>query len=605
MVRLFLGFFIGFFSVLQAEHFEWFDSLTPKAQRAQEIMKEFEPVVDQALVDFKVPGMAVGLVVDGELVYAKGFGYRDFDAKLPVTNETLFAIGSCTKAFTSFLVGNCVDEGLLNWDTPLIETIPELHLWDYDATYHLTFRDILTHRSGLPRHDFLWYNAKIDQKTLLKKLKYLDPVCHIKQRYIYNNLMYWLAGVGVEKLLGKRWEELVLEKILKPLNMNKTNFSVAESQQFHDCAVPYLEKNNQLHKVPFRDFSLVGPSASMNSNVEDLSQWLKMLLNRGSYKNRQLIQSATLEEILLPQVITTGTPEAQDTTFSAYGIGWSIHSYRGHYFISHDGISDGFTSVVGFLPRENIGIIVMVNKNLTALPRFVSLQMLDRILNLPTIDWIRQGLEGLQKTKIADLEKKGKEDPTRKLGTMPSHAIEDFVGEYEHPGYGTLLVDLFEGKLRVLFNEIPYILDHWHYDVFAITEEPETGIISLEGTKFTFRSDVNGEISEVAFPFEPSVKDIVFRRKPDLARSSVEYLRRFTGNYEIYGYTVDVSIQGGVLCAIIPGQPVYQLIPNGENEFRVKSKTSYLVRFVLNGNGAVEEVLLMQPYGTFSAKPRK
>jgi hypothetical protein len=330
-----------------------------------------------------------------------------------------------------------------------------------------------------------------------------------------------------------------------------------------------------------------------------------MLLKHGSYKNKQLIQSATLQEMLVPQVITTGAAEAQDTTFSAYGIGWCIASYRGRYFISHDGINDGFTSVVGFLPHDDIGIVILANKNLTALPRYVSLQMLDRILGLQMIDWIKQGLDGVEKTKEAEREKIGKEDPMRKIGTRPSHMLEEFAGEYEHPGYGNLVIDLFKGKLRATFNDIPYILEHWHYDVFSVVEEPETPIVSLEGMKFTFRSDVNGEISEVAFPFEPSVKDIVFQRKQNGSHAAIPYLRKFVGLYEIYGYTVDVQVRSGVLCALIPGQPVFELIPNGENEFRVKSKTGYNARFVFDSEAGVSEVLLMQPYGTFSAKPKK
>lgn len=584
---------------------DWFPSLSPKAQKVQELLKEFDPMIDLALIDFQVPGMAIGVVVDGELVYSKGFGHRDVEQELPVTTDTLFPIGSCTKAFTSFLTGIFVDEGAIQWDSPLVDAIGELHLWDYDSTHHLSFRDVLTHRSGLPRHDFLWYNAKFDRDSLLKRLRYLEPMTRIRQKYLYNNLMYLLAGIGLERMSEKKWEDLIAEKILDPLEMKNTNFTISEMQLSNDYSVGYVEKHNRLQKMPFRDISLVGPAGSMNSNIEDLVCWVKMLLNHGEYNGKRLIQQATLQEMLVPQVITTGTSEAQDTHFSAYGIGWGITSYRGRYFISHDGINDGFTSVVGFLPNENVGIVILSNKNLTALPRYISLQMIDRILGLPFIDWIQQGLDGVQKSKASAQERQGKNDPTRKIGAQPTHSLEDYVGEYEHPAYGSLMIDLIDGKLRVLYNDIPYILEHWHYDVFRIAEEPEIPIVSLEGTKFTFRLDVHGEISEVAFPFEPSVKDIVFQRKQDQGHVSLHYLRKFIGVYEIYGYTIDVTVRGGVLCAMIPGQPIYELIPHEENEFRVKSKTGYNVRFVLNEAGTVAEVLLMQPYGTFSAKPKK
>ena len=605
MFKLLLVFALVCTSGLKADLFDWFHSLSPKAQRAQEIMKELEPTVELALQDYQTPGMAIGLVVDGELVYAKGFGFRDVEKKLPITTETLFAIGSCTKAFTAFVVGTCVENGELGWDTPLIDTIPELHLWNYDTTHHLTYRDVLTHRSGMPRHEFLWYNAKMSREDLVKKLKNLEPCCNMRQRYIYNNLMYSVVGLGLEKITGQSWENLVSEKILKPLGMKRTNFTIEATEKSHDYALPYAEKAGRLRCMAMRDLTAVGPAASINSNIEDLAQWVKMHLAKGTFNDRVLIQPSTLQEIMIPQVITSGTPEAEDTAFSAYGIGWHISSYRDRYFISHDGISDGFTSVVGILPRENIGIIVLVNKNLTVLPRFVSLQAIDRILELPFIDWLKEGLDGIKKTRSAELEKNRKDDPTRKIGTHPSHPLSDYVGEYVNAAYGSLTIDLCGDKLRVRYNDIPYILDHWHYDVFAIDEEPEPFIVSIEGSKFTFHNNVNGDISEVTFPFEPSVKEIVFKRKANSAHASLQYLRKFTGIYEIYGYTVDVTIRNGVLSAIIPGQPVYELVPSSENEFNVKSKTGFNVRFVLDEEGKVVEVLLMQPYGTFSAKPKR
>ena len=273
-VSLFL--FLVCFGCLRAEFLDWVHTPGVKAQRAQEVMRSFEPIIERALKEYRVPGIAIGLIIDGELVYAQGFGYRDVEKTSPITIETLFPIGSCTKAFTSFVVGTYVDEGVVYWDTPLVDVLPELHLWDDDATRHLSFRDALTHRSGLPRHDFLWYNSKMDREHLLQKLKHLEPVCRIKQRYVYNNLMYLAAGMALERVTHRKWEDLVTEKILQPLEMTNTNFSIVEMQKTHDFAFPYIEKGDQLRKMPFRDISLVGPAGSMNSNVEDLSHWIKM-----------------------------------------------------------------------------------------------------------------------------------------------------------------------------------------------------------------------------------------------------------------------------------------------------------------------------------------
>ncbi|MBI3508593.1 MAG: serine hydrolase [Chlamydiia bacterium] len=604
MARLWLIFFLSIYTTVQAGLFDWFHSLSPKGKRAQAVLTEFEPKVEEALKEYQVPGLAIGVIVDHELVYAKGFGYRDLEKKLPMTTETLFGVGSCTKAFTAFLAGMFVDEGKLSRDTPVFTVLHDLRLWNYDVTYHLTFRDVLTHRSGLPRHDFLWYNANMERNELLKKLQYLEPACHLRQRYLYNNLMYVTAGIALEKIGNQSWEDLVTAKILKPLGMQATNFSIEKMKQSRDHAIPYIEKGKKIEPMTIRDFSIIGPAGSMNSNIEDLALWLRLHLNEGILNNQKFLQSSTLQEMLIPQVITGGTPEVQDISFYSYGIGWNISSYRGRYLVSHDGGVDGYTSVVAFFPRENVGIVILANKNLSVLPRFLSFQVQDLVLELSAMDWLKEGLESLKKTRDLADSTPGAAEPMRKTGTQPSHSLSDFVGKYEHPGYGVLSIDLENGKLKATLNDFSYLLEHWHYDVFVIAEDVQQKLISLAGTKCSFHTNISGDIAEVAIPFESNVKEIVFHKKQEPALQTLAYLRQFTGQYEIYGYTVDIHIRNGTLHAAIPGQPLYELVPTAENEFSVKAKTGYNVRFVLDSNGLVSEVLLMQPYGTFSAKPK-
>jgi CubicO group peptidase (beta-lactamase class C family) len=603
MHRFFLLFFLAVCTQVSA--LDWFNSMSSKALQAQTLLEGFDEVVEDALKEYQVPGLAIGVVVDGQVIYAKGFGFRDVDAKTPVTPETLFAIGSCTKAFTTFTAGCLVDEGVIAWDQLMIDVLPEFRLWDQYATQNLTIRDLLTHRSGLPRHDFMWYNSKISRAELMKRIRYLKPSFDIRERYQYNNLMYFSVGYAMEQVTGKTWEELVANKILKPLGMNDTNFSIEDIQKSKNFAWPYIEKNDVLKKLPFRDFSVVGPAGSMNSCVHDLTRWLEVNLNGGTYNGKSLISPSTLQEMHAPQVVVPGAPESKETLLYAYGIGWSILSYRGQYYVSHDGGLDGFTSVVGFLPNEGIGVVVLANKNLTSLPRYVSFEILDRILQLPKLDWLKDGLEGLRRNKETKKESQAREDMTRKKGTSPSHSLEEYVGEYDHPGYGKINIQLADGKLQVVYNDIASYLEHWHYDIFVLAEETQDLFVSLEGTKFIFHNNLNGDIDALDIPFEPNAKDIHFTRRPEEKLSTLNYLSRFVGSYEIYGYTVDILIRDQTLCALIPSQPIYELVPNGENEFTVKSMTGYNVRFVLDELGQVEEILLIQPYGTFSAKPKK
>lgn len=585
---------------LQASLFDWFNPLSEKAKRAQTIMEGFDEVIEKALQDYQIPGVAVGVIVDGHIVYSKGFGYRDVEKKYPVTSNTLFAIGSCTKAFTSFAVATLINEGLLHWDDRIIDIAPDFRLHDPYATQNLTMRDLLTHRSGLPRHDFMWYNSKLSKEEIIRKLRYLEPSCNFRERYQYNNLMYLAAGYAIEQLTHKSWETLVQERILNPLDMKHTNFSVQEMQKSSDFAFPYIEKNGGLEKMNFRDISLIGPAGSMNSNLRDLSQWVQMQLNGGVHKNTLQINPSLLQEMHTPQVIVTGAPETKESLLYAYGMGWGIASYRGQYFLSHDGVSDGFTSTIGLIPAHKTGIIILSNRNLSAFPRILSVQIVDALLELPFIDWMKEGLEGIQKTQLGNGE-----DPLRKKETTPSHPLKDFTGSFEHPGYGTVNISLDKGKLYLYFNGILSELEHWHYDVFAIRKENQHTFFSREGSKITFRSDLNGDIHEVLIPFEPTVSDILFKRKKEETHSSAAYLQKFTGLYEIYGYTVEVAIRNHALCAIIPGQPLYELVPGAENEFTVKSMTGYNLRFVFSPNDRVEEVLFVQPYGAFSAKPKR
>lgn len=599
--------FFFFVSVVQlhASLFDWFSHpLSSKAKRAQAALDGFDAIAEQALIDYRVPGVAIGVVVDGTLIYAKGFGWRDLEKKLPVTPDTLFAIGSCTKAFTAFGIGLFVDAGFLHWDQSIIDVIPEFRLFDQYATQNLTFRDLLTHRSGLPRHDLMWYNSKLSRKEVMGRLRYLEPTSDLRTRYQYNNLMYLVAGYALEQLTGKPWEELTREKILKPLDMHRTNFSVAEMQKESDFAFPYIEKGGVFKKMAFRDVSPIGPAGSINSSVSELAHWVQMHLSGGFFAERSLISPATLQEIHSAQVIVPGAPETKESLLCAYGLGWGISSYRGLNLVSHDGGIDGFTSVVGLLPQHGVGVIILANRNLTSLPRFLSLQAIDLVLELPFIDWLKEGLDGIKKSKEVAKTKKVNEDLSKKAGTQPSHPLEEFIGLYEHPGYGVVTIEYADGKLRAVHNGLICKLDHWHYDIFMISEEMQDLLLPREGMKLAFHANLKGEIDELRAPFEPNTSDIIFKKKGETALSTLDYLRQFTGFYEIYGYTVEIALRDHTLHAIIPGQPLYELVPTAENEFTVKSLAGYSVRFLLDDQGMVEEVLLIQPYGAWSAKPK-
>ena len=373
-----------------------------------------------------------------------------------------------------------------------------------------------------------------------------------------------------------------------------------------DVALPYIEKQDKLTKMQFRDFSVIGPAGSMNSNVNDLLRWVQIQLSGGSFEKMALLSPTTLQEIHRQQIAISNAIELEECLLNAYGIGWKICSYRGQYFLSHDGGLDGFTSVISLLPKYRIGIVILANRNLSALPCLLSLQAIDRVLELPPIDWLQKGIDAMMKGKVSLEENKKQEDVSRKKGTHPSHPLTDFIGKYHHSGYGTLSVECVGGRLKATLHGLSSWLDHWHYDVFVMSEEMQDVYFSRAGTKVSFRTNLRGNIDEIVIPLEATASDIVFTRACDETRSSLDDLRRFTGFYEIYGLTVEVTIRNQALCAIIPGQPVYQLLPtSAENEFTVKTMAGYSVRFILDPHGKVEELLLVQPYGASTAKPKR
>ncbi len=581
-------------------------NLSSKAERALAVLEGFDEIVLNGMKEFDIPGLAIGIVADGQIIYSKGFGVRDKEKQLPAQTDTLFPIGSCTKAFTAFAIGSLIEEGLLEWDQRMIDILPEFRLWDQYATQNLTVRDLLSHRAGLPRHDFIWYSSSISSQDILSRLRYLEPVFDIRERFNYNNLMYVALGAAIDRLTNSSWQDVVRDRILRPLGMTQTGFSVDEMQKFPNLAIPYLSRGDEMKKIDYRDISPVGPAGSMYSNIDEMCRWVQLQIDCGIWEDQPLIGYGTLKEMHAPQIVISGYPESKEARVSAYGLGWCVQTYRGVYNVSHDGGVDGFTSLVSILPQEDIGIVILCNKNLTPLPRILNMHAFDRLLELPQVDWLEEGIDGIAKNREAFQETKLTEDLTRKKGTVPSHSLEEFAGCYEHPGYGHIDLVLEDDMLSAKFNDLVYHLGHWHYDTFSVESISQELIVPREGLKFSFSSNVNGEIDMLSIPFESSAPDIVFKRKPLERHESLSYLRQFLGTYELYGYSVDIILKNNKLFSVIPGQPLYELTSTGENEFSIKSHAGYLVRFVMNPVGSVDEVLLVQPYGVvFSAKPKK
>jgi CubicO group peptidase (beta-lactamase class C family) len=567
----------------------------------------FDAFVEQTMKEWDVPGAAVAIVRDGKVVLAKGYGWRDVENKQPVTPRTLFAIGSITKSFTVAALASLVDAGKVEWDKPVREYLPDFRMHDPMATERLTPRDMVTHRSGLPRHDALWYNSTFTRKELVHRLRYLEPSKDLRQLFQYNNLMYLTAGYLTGELMGTTWEDAVRKNIFAPLEMKRTNFTVTESQKSDDFAMPYergkVEGKDVVKKIGFRGLDEMAPAGSINSSVEEMANYLTMYLSGGKFGDKQVLSAANITDMTTPQMVIPGALLFPEVGHSAYGMGLFVTSYRGRKLVHHGGNIDGFSALMAFLPQEKTGVVVLTNMSGTPVPSFVTYNVWDRVLGLGQVGWSKRFLDRRAQSEAAEEEAKKQGLTPRKAGTRPSHDVAEFVGEYEHPGYGVVRIEPGNpepGELKITYNRFTSPLKHFHYDVFEVPPDP---FDRLQRTKVLFHTGVNGEVSGLYIAMQPDVKDIFFTRRAASNMRERAFLEQLIGEYQLGPTPVTVALRGDdTITLTVPGQPTYELAPVSGMKFNLKAIAGFSLEFRKDEAGRVKDVVFYQPNGTFVAK---
>ena len=505
-----------------------FAAVPLSSQTVDERLQGFDQWVESVMAEWKVPGLGVAIVEDGKTVFARGYGWRNVEQQLLVTPDTLFAIGSNTKSFTATLLAMYVDEGALAWDTPIRTVLPEFSLHDPVATGQMTAVDLLSHRSGLPRHDLFWYATGKSRTELIAGLHHLEPSASFRSKYQYQNLMFLTAGVVAERIGGKSWEELVEERIFRPLGMERATFSVDRMQQDDDFSYGYgaeqeIERVRRVRRVPFRNIDAIGPAGSINTSARELARYVQFHLAYGKVGDTQLLKEDSARLMQLPQMVMTGPlqerlqngPEISDPT---YGLGLMVGGYRGRKHISHGGGIDGFISAMEWLPDEQIGVIALSNTSHTGtVPALVVRNAFDRMLGLEPIDWAARARKREAEAK-AKVEEARKADLAAAVaGTSPSHPLADYAGDYEHTGYGRASVRVHGDGLILKVVGIEFPLKHYHYDLFIVPYDlpPSAAGAGFGGVKIRFDYDDAGAINVVAVPLEPAVSPIRFVRASD------------------------------------------------------------------------------------------
>ncbi|MCR6720012.1 MAG: serine hydrolase [Chitinophagaceae bacterium] len=573
-------------------------------------LQGLDTALNKLVGDWKAAGFAVAVVEKDKIVYAKGFGYRDVENKKPVTPNTLFAIGSSTKAFTSAVLGILQKEGKLNLNDKVKKHLPEVKFFNDDMDRNITIRDLMTHRTGLPRHDYSWYIFKSESRdSLMRRLQYQEPSADLRTTFQYNNFMFLLQGMIAEKYYGKSWEAVVKEKILDPLGMKRSVMSIDEMIKDDDVAKGYYVANDSIIKLlDYYNIGAMGPAGAINSSVNEVANWVITWIKGGKFNGQEIIPPNYLTDAISSHMtnggglISAANPYIQ---FSNYGLGWFLASYRGHYRVEHGGNIDGFSANVAFYPADSLGIIVLTNQNGSNVPNIARNLIADRMLNLSYVNW-----NARIKKEDDDAKARMKEmqvGSNRVEGTKPGHPLSDYEGVYTHAGYGSIDVYVEKDSLKMKMGADTLWLRHHHYDVFDIKQYREGVVDTSEGAyiRIVFRTNEAGKIESGLIPLEPTLAPLEFKWSPRAKPVNAADLEKYTGDYLLSGLTVKVYIKDEKLFVLVPGQPDYETVFAGDHNFNLKAINGYSVQFVLSESGEVTEMKFVQPNGIFTATKKK
>ena len=458
-------------------------------------IKGLDEYIAKAMKEWETPGLAIAIVKGDEIVFARGYGVRKLGETDKVTEQTIFAVASTTKAMTAACIGMLVDEGKLKWDDPVTKYLSWFQLSDPYVTREMTVRDLLTHRSGLERGDLLWYTSPHSREEVIRRLRYLKPAWSFRSRYGYQNIMYMTAGEVIKVVSGKTWDAFIRERLFAPLGMNSSVTSITDLGKFEDVASPHDKIDEKMQPIRRPNFDNVGSAGSVNSCVMDMAQWIRLNLGGGIYKGTKILSPDVARELHTPQTVirldSLALALRPSTHFAAYGLGWSLSDYQGRKLIQHDGALDGMRARVALIPEEKLGLVILINSEMTSLHGAISYRIYDHYLGAPARDWSAELLKIYRDQEAKNKADEKKKEEERVQGTKPSLPLEKYTGTYENEMYGPLKVAVANDKLVLSFYD-SYVgdLSHWHFDTFQSVWRDQ----SFGKGFVAFTLDFNGKI---------------------------------------------------------------------------------------------------------------
>jgi CubicO group peptidase (beta-lactamase class C family) len=471
--------------------------------------KSIDDVVEKAMKEFGAPGASVVIVRDGEVIYLKGFGVREKDKPEKVTSDTVFPIASCTKAFTATAIAMLDEEGKLKWDDKVHDHLDYFRLSDELADREVTLRDMLCHRTGMPRHDMLWSGLSSDSADVIRRWGKGKPSTSFRSKWEYSNVPFTTAGLIAGKIEKSDWAGVIRTRIFKPLGMGHSSCTWKEGMSAVDHATPhYYGFDKSIAAIKWDEIDHAGGAGCINSSARDMGAWLQFQLAGGKYDGRRLITEKALKETHASQMLVK--PEgpfaiyfpAKSTRFVSYGLGWFVHDYRGVTCVSHGGTLTGFRAQCMLVPEKKLGVFVLCNLRPSLLCETVCKTTLDTLLGLPTEDWVEFHKSQMSALDFNIAVGQKKREAARKPDTKPSLALKQYAGGYDEPAYGRAEVAVEDDKFVIRWGRFTFRLEHYHYDTFtAIPVAPKDEVVSFDRSTFDvqFRLGTNGEVEGMKF----------------------------------------------------------------------------------------------------------
>lgn len=449
-------------------------SPTPAPAQRPDPSRELDAYVARAVKDWNVAGFAIAVVKDGRVVFSKAYGVREVGRPEPVDTTTLFAIASTTKAITAAAIGMLVDEGKLRWDDPVIRHLPAFQMFDPYVTREVTVRDLLSHRAGLPGTDFLWTGGDNSREEVMRRVRFVEPAYSLRAGYTYQNVMYLVAGELLEAVSGMTWDDFLAARIFTPLGMSRTVTTLARAQAMLNVATPHWPRGDTLVAITNSLADGIGPAGSVWSSVADMSKWVRFLLDSGRVNGRPLLRPATWAELFRPNTLLgpwgpTSAPQLRLSAphFRTYALGWFQQDYQGRQVDFHTGSLNGMVAMNGLVREDGLGVYMLANTDHAELRHALMFKVFDLYLGLPTRDWSAEMLAMTKADEARADSARARTEAVRNVESRPALPLADYAGTYADSLYGTVIVTLQDGALRLrVSSRQAATLEHWQYETF-------------------------------------------------------------------------------------------------------------------------------------------